>query len=305
MLQNIEELMNESRSVAGINYWLLIHHHFESFRKSVTLNKIAEAGDSANSFLFIIQKLEYFDLHLKLGQSLVEFFERFPPVLALPTILQQLAVTYDLQKKFTEAEKCFHKALSVVTPLAQNDKNARYVLASLWYNRAQQARNGESKQELRSYAEKALEIFEELENTPAVVVCLVAISHLTESKQAEERRKICAQALDIGKTLNDNNLIALAQINLGLAEIELNNMAYGLSLVKDSIAIIEKNSTWRYIALAYTHLAEALAKCHKHAEAQKELNYAKEIFRRNKIELYWDKVNEVQQLIEQSSAKLA
>lgn len=297
LFQQLSEQIQKCRETLSINYLLLIDEHYQSFQKHIQNHNIEAATASAESMLYSIQRIEQFEWHKKIGNSIVAILNHFPPTPLLAVILRQLAVTYDLEKNFRVSEECFLKALEVIQPFAETNIEAKSILASLWHNRAQLARNGESNQELLKYNQKALKIYEEVNDNRGVVLSLNRISSLLEPHQVQERKDINQRALAIADKEQDEGMMVLAQMNLGMAEVELNNAAYGIMLIKNAITFIEKNASWRYIALAHLHLAEAFAKSGQMSEAQKTLNYAAQIFKQHGVEVYSDKIEEVQKLI--------
>lgn len=298
LLLQLREQIETCRETLSINYLLLIDEHYQSFQRHIQERNIEAATVSAETMLYSMQRIGQFDWHKKIGSTIVAILHHFRPTLPLAVILRQLAVTYDLEKNFRASEECFFKALEVITSFAEHSNDAKSILASLWYNRAQLPRNGESNQALMEYNKIALKLYEEINDNRGVMLALNRLCSLLEPAELDTRKNLSQRALFIAEKEQDEGMKVLAQMNLGMVEVELNNIELGLSLIKNAITFIEKNASWRYIALAYLHFSEALAKSGQCSEAQKNLDYAVQVFKQCGVEVYNDKVEKVQKLID-------
>jgi len=297
--QQLDACIEACKQASGINFFVLLEEPLANFYRAIEEGDIAEAAKSADVFLFALQKLVHFELHEETGETMLAILESHSRVPELASIHRQLSVSYDMNKRFAESERHFNAAIAAVAPAAEAGSIEDIkMIASLWHNRAQYARNGETNLELKAYNAKALWWYESINDNRGIVLCLNRLCSLLEESQVHERMAINKRILEIGKAEKDDGMILVAQMNLGYSEVEMGNSEYGLKLIRNSIARIEKDSSWRYIALAHLHLAEALAVSKQKEEAAKELHYATALFHNHGVAIYDEKINSVAAKVE-------
>lgn len=290
--ENLENIVAESRNTLGINHYILVDEPFLLFKQNILANDVERAAICANTMLYSVKKLEKYELHKKLGVALLQVITTIGNAKHVASIHMQLAVSFDMENNFSESEKHFHAGVASISPFAEaGDPEAIKILASLWYNRCQQVRNGESKDEMKAYAEKALALHEQIDYKRGIMLCLNFIATVLESNEIERKIALYHRMIEIASEVGDNLMIVLARINIGNAEVERGNLDYGIKLIEHAVDEIEKTASWRYAALASLDLADAYLLAERYHDALNRCSFAKEIFSKNNVTVYNERVN--------------
>jgi tetratricopeptide (TPR) repeat protein len=300
LFQKLESIIAQSRDILGINHYILVDEPFLLFKQNILNNDIERAALCANTMLYSIKKIEQYKLHINFGLALLEVIKAIGNAKHVASIHMQLAVSFDMEHKFSESEKHFLEGVQSITPYVElGDAEAIKILASLWYNRCQQVRNGETKHQLRTYAEKALALNEQIDYKRGIMLCLNVIATLLERNEVENKIALYQRMIDIANEVGDNLMVVLAQLNIGNAEVEKGNVEYGIKLIEYAIKEIEKAVSWRYAALASLDLAEAYILAGRYQDANSRCLFAQEVFLKNNIVVYNERLNSLIAKIQQ------
>lgn len=291
--------IQKCKEVLGLNFFILIENHWTNIREAFEKNDYIAVASAAVPLLETLQRQGQFELHLSMGNTIIEILKPISPNLILSRIHRQLAVTCDMKNYFKQSENHFVEAINNAKHFAESgDKDAIEELSGIWYNRSQIARNGESDEQLSVYVDKSLKLCENTNDLRGVALALSRKSTLLPDSEVKRKVELNEKVLKIGETINDEGMIVLAQMNLGHAEAILGNHKYGIALIRNAVSLIEKNASWQYIGLGYLHLAETLAIVGMKQEAQNEFDYAISIFNKYGIEVYEAKVASVKEKID-------
>lgn len=290
-IENCNFQIQKCKEVLGLNFFILIENHWTNIKEAFEKNDYIAVASAAVPLLETLQRQGQFDLHLSMGNTIIEILKPISPNLILSRIHRQLAVTCDMKNDFKQSENHFVEAINNAKHFAESgDKEAIEELSGIWYNRSQIARNGETDEELSIYVDKSLKLCESINDLRGVALALSRKSSLLPDSETEKKIELDKKVLQIGETINDQGMVVLAQMNLGYSEAILGNHKYGIALIRNAVSLIEKNASWQYIGLGYLHLAETLAIAGMKQEAQKEFDYAVSIFAKYGIEMYEEKI---------------
>lgn len=302
MFNDLDILVQECKELLGINYHILVVEPISAFKEKINTKEVDEAGSIANTILYSIKRMSYFELHKNMGHAFIEILSNAGGSKYIASIHMQLAISYDMEKDFASAEKHFHEGVKYATPMAEKgDKEAILFLASLWYNRSQQSRNNETAQEKRQYAETALKFYEQINDKRGALLSLNCIGEYTEKRAYKERMYFYKRAEEEAIKMEDLGITELVRFNMGKCEVENGNYELGIKMMESSAIQFEKLVSGRYAALAKLDLAEAYIQSGDLAKAGRVLDFAEKIFLRDGITVYNEKLKYIRTKIVQQN----
>jgi hypothetical protein len=302
---SLKSLILECREALGFNYTLMIHRHYVSYLESISAKNVSDAAESAAKMAEVIQKQQLYNLHSRFCECVINEILAIEFVPALTDLFRQLALSYDIQARFLEANSIYEKALALLEPYRESDSNKiQWFFATLWYNRAQQKRIGEGVKELTDYTEIALKYYQSVDDHHGISLCYNRLATLLPEDMIEEKLILLKKIVALRIHDDAPSSIALAEINIGYYEIKKGNIDFGVNLMREATKVIEKYTNKRYAALSNLHFAKGLLAANRFYDAKNTCNYAGEILRANAIQAHLHEYESLLEEIEKSIQQL-
>ncbi len=303
----LKSLIQECRDALGFNYTLMMHRFYVNYVDALQKKNALEAAEAASKMTEAILQQQFYSLHSRVCEKITEDILSIEFVPALTDLFRQLALSYDIQTKYSQADEVYEKSFALLEPYRENgsDKITWYY-ASMWYNRAQHSRKGETREILTAYTQKALEYYEAINDKHGISLCYNHLATLLPEDMMEEKITLLKQIVALRVNDNAPTAISLAEINIGFYEIKKGNMDFGVNLMRESVKIIERYANKRYAALANLHFAKGLLAANRPYDARNACNYAGELFKANAIQAhlpeYESLLAEIEKAIKQSES---
>lgn len=304
LFKQIEAIAISSKKNLDTQYFNLIETPFNKVKKSFLNRDIENVGLYANNMLAEIKKAGHLSLHKELGNAFIKLLNSPKASLYIATIHKQLAVSYDMEKNFKEAEKHLINGIKLAEPLSQKgNARATVELANLWHNRSQQKRNKESDKELIEYAQKALSLYEQVDEKRGIMLSLNSIACMLEDGAITKRLEIYDKIKSIAEETGDVLMREVANINIGAIKVKSGAFQYGINLIENAIKIFDAGTSKTYVALAIVHLAEAFAHAGRIDEAIQKCKEAEQIFKTQGAHVYNKEIEKVKKIISKVQKK--
>jgi len=283
----LKSLMHECRETLGFNYTVMMHRHYADYLKFISQSNANDAAEAAAKIAEVIQKQQHYNLHSRVCEFLIDEILTFKFVPELTDLFRQLALTYDIQTKFIQANEVYERCFGLLEPYRDSDnKKIKWFFATLWYNRAQHARIGEGAKELTDYTNKALAYYQSVSDHHGISLSYNRLATLLPEDMIEEKLLLLKKIVALRKNDDAPSAIALAEINIGFYEIQKGNIDFGVKLMREATKVIEKYTNKRYAALSNLHFAKGLLAANRLHEARNVCNYGGEILMAHSIQAH-------------------
>jgi|GEM_PF-4468182 hypothetical protein len=299
-------LIRECRKELGVNYTIMMHRYYVRYIEAMEKRDAKEAASAAERMTEVVQKHQLYNLHSRLCECIIDEILAIEFVPGIIDLFRQLALSYDIQTRFADANAIYEKAFALLEPYnTSDDKKILWFFASMWYNRAQHVRIGEGVKELTAYTQKALEYYQAVDDRHGISLCYNRFATLLPEDMIDEKITLLKKIVTL--RANDTpSAIGLAEINIGYYEIKKGNIDFGVNLMRESAKIIERYTNKRYAALANLHYAKGLLAANRAYDAKNACDYAGEILKANSIQAhlpeYETLLAEIEAAIQQSES---
>jgi len=301
----LKSLMEECREELGINYTLLMHRHYESYLNAISEKNAFNAAEAAAIMTDVIQKQQLYKLHSQVCECIIDEILAIEFVPEITDLYRQLALSYDIQTKFIEANEIYEKSFALLQPYRDSDSaRVKWFFASMWYNRAQHVRIGEGVKELTEYTQIALDYYQVINDHHGISLCYNRFATLLPEDMIEEKITLLKKIVELRKNEDVPSAIALAEVNIGYYEIMKGNFDFGVGLMRESTNVIERYTNKRYAALCNLHFAKGLLAANRPYDAKNTCNYAGELLKANSIQAHLHEYDTLLAEIEQAIQKL-
>ena len=271
----LKSLMAECREALGFNYTVMMHRHYVDYLSATEKRDVSTAAEAAAKMAEVIQKQQYYSLHSRVCEYIIDEILTFKFVPELTDLFRQLALTYDIQTEFIQANEVYEKCFGLLEPYRDSDnKKMKWFFATLWYNRAQHVRIGEGEKELTDYTNEALAYYQAVNDHHGISLCYNRLATLLPEDMIEEKLVLLKKIVHLRKNDDAPSAIALAEINIGFYEIQKGNIDFGVNLMREATKVIEKYTNKRYAALSNLHFAKGLLAAKRFVDAKDICDYA-------------------------------
>jgi len=276
----LKDLIYECREAMGFNYTVMMHRYYESYLRAIDKKNATEAAEAAEKMTEAIQKQQHYKLHSCVCECIIDEILAIGFVPELTDLFRQLALSYDIQTKFVEANEVYERAFELLEPFRASDvKRIKWFYASMWYNRAQHVRVGEGVKELTEYTQKALVYYEDINDHHGISLCYNRFATLLPEEMIEEKLVLLKKIVKLRMQDDAPSAIALAEINIGFYEIQKGNFDFGVNLMREATKVIEKYTNKRYAGLSNLHFAKGLLAANRFYDARNTCEYAGKILK--------------------------
>ena len=297
--------MEQCREAYGINYVILMQKNFENYLHYTAVGNLNEAIEAAFNILEPIQKQQDYLRHKYLSELFIQDVSKIGVSPNIADLYRPLALTCDILTEYADALKAYDTCFAILHQFEHsNDPKVWWYYASLWYNRAQHDKSGETREQLTEYTQNAIKFYEYLNDRHGLSLSYNRLSTLLPEDQIPEKIVLLNKVVALNEGEGGSiAAMALAQINIGYYEINLGNVEQGLSMMRLAVSVIEQHTNTRYAGLSYMFFAKALINAKRYQEALDMNDYAHSIFSRHKVVKHLQEAEEQRAQIQQLMAQ--
>ncbi len=203
-------------------------------------------------------------------------------------IYMTMGNSYQLKGEVFLAHESYLKGIKLLESKKDPGIREKKFMASFYYNLSLVFNGTELDISTEDYLEKAIRIYEEMDNGFYISKSYMAYAGVFERKKEYRKAiELLYKSLEIDLRLNDAYCIALSKANLGILHTRVGNFAQALFYIKDALDFYEGKNMVYETAMVKRGLAESLCVVGKLTQGIAQFHEAEELFNRldNKREL--------------------